>query len=152
MRIVPFQEEYAESFSRLNREWIERLFRIEPADLKVLDHPRETIIEQGGEILFAVDDAGVIGTVALVPVPPADFELAKMVVAPGQQGKGVGELLGKAAIAWAVARQPKRLFLVTNSSLAGAIRLYERLGFLHRPMPEPSEYARADVYMEFPVP
>jgi ribosomal protein S18 acetylase RimI-like enzyme len=40
------------------------------------------------------------------------------------------------------------LFLVTNSRLDGAIRLYERLGFETRPMPFASEYSRVDVYME----
>jgi hypothetical protein len=40
------------------------------------------------------------------------------------------------------------MFLETNSRLVGAIRLYERLGFVHRPLPPHSEYARADVYME----
>ena len=38
--------------------------------------------------------------------------------------------------------------LETNSSLDGAIRLYERLGFRHAPWPHPSDYARGDVYME----
>lgn len=152
MRIVPFSDEYAEAFTRLNREWIERLFRLEAADLKVLEHPKDAIVDKGGDILFALENDEVIGTVALVPTEPGEFELAKMVVAQGHQGKGVGELLGKAAIAWTVARQPKRLFLVTNSSLSGAIRLYERIGFQHLPMPHQSEYARADVYMEFPVP
>ena len=39
------------------------------------------------------------------------------------------------------------IFLETNSSLANAIRLYQRLGFVHAPPPRPSDYARADVYM-----
>ncbi len=151
MQIVPFRPEFSTAFSALNRDWIERLFRIEPADLKVLDHPQEAIIDPGGQILFAIDGTEVVGTVALLPTGPREFELAKMVVAQGHQGRGIGERLGKAAIAWTLERQPTQLFLVTNSSLAGAIRLYERLGFVHRPMPDHSEYARADVYMEYPL-
>jgi putative acetyltransferase len=151
MHIVPFRAEFAGAFSALNRDWIERLFRIEPADLKVLDHPQEAIIAPGGQILCAVDGEQVVGTVALLPTGPGVFELAKMAVAPSHQGRGVGELLGKAAIAWTLEQGPTQLFLVTNSSLAGAIRLYERIGFMHRPMPHHSEYARADVYMEYPV-
>ena len=76
-------------------------------------------------------------------------ELAKMAVAPAYQGHGVGETLARRAIAWA--RNDYRadmMFLETNSKLAGAIRLYERLGFVRRPLPAHSEYARADVYME----
>jgi GNAT superfamily N-acetyltransferase len=151
MQIVPFQPQYAAAFSALNRDWIERLFHIEPADLKVLDHPQQAIIAPGGQILFAMDRGEVVGTAALLPTAPGEFELAKMAVGPSHQGRGVGERLGRAAIAWALERRPSRLFLVTNSSLAGAIRLYERLGFVHRPMPPHSEYARADVYMEYPV-
>lgn len=44
----------------------------------------------------------------------------------------------------------ERVFLLTNSRLANAIRLYERLGFQHRPNPHPPSYVRADIYMELP--
>lgn len=151
MQIVEFQPQYAAAFTELNRDWIERLFRIEPADLKVLDHPLEAVINPGGGILFALDGETPVGTVALLPDAPATFELAKMAVAPSHQGQGLGEALGRAAIAWAIGHGARTLFLVTNSSLTGAIRLYQRLGFVHRPMPAHSEYARADVYMEYPI-
>ena len=39
MRIVPFSPELASAFAALNREWIERLFALEEADLKVLENP-----------------------------------------------------------------------------------------------------------------
>jgi GNAT superfamily N-acetyltransferase len=150
MSIIPFRHDLAPAFSELNREWIARLFRIEPADLKVLDHPYEAIIQTGGQIFFAMDGETAIGTVAMVQDPAGVYELAKMVVVAGHQGRGLGEALGQAAIRWALSQGARQIFLVTNSSLAGAIRLYERLGFEHRPMP-PSDYARADIYMEYPV-
>jgi putative acetyltransferase len=40
-----------------------------------------------------------------------------------------------------------KLTLATNSKLPNAIHLYESLGFRHLP-PEPSPYARANVFME----
>ena len=73
-----------------------------------------------------------------------------MAVAPSHQGRGLGALLGEAVIAWAKEQGAEALFLLTNSSLTGAIRLYERLGFVQRPLPAPTDYARADVYMELP--
>ncbi len=71
-----------------------------------------------------------------------------MAVASSHQRQGIGELLGVAAIAFAREAGAESVFLLTNSSLANAIRLYERLGFRHAPDPDPPEYARADVYME----
>jgi hypothetical protein len=40
------------------------------------------------------------------------------------------------------------VYLFTTSSLAGALRLYEPLGFEHRPLPPSTGYTRADVHME----
>ena len=57
-----------------------------------------------------------------------------------------GELLGAAGIAWARHVGAESVFLQTNSRLANAVRLYERLGFRHAIDPDPPEYARADVY------
>ena len=60
-------------------------------------------------------------------------------------------LLGQACKEWAVEIGARTVFLETNSRLANAIRLYERLGFRHAVDPHPSDYARADVYMELPI-
>lgn len=148
MEIVSFRPEFATAFGELNRAWIEHLFRIEEADRKTLDDPEARIVQAGGQVFFALDGTEVVGTVAVIRTSPSTFELAKMAVAPSHQGRGLGELLGQAAIAHARAAGADRIFLETNSGLANAIRLYERLGFRHRPPPIPSEYARADVYME----
>lgn len=148
-RIVTFRPELAHAFGALNREWIERFFALEAADRKTMDHPQEAIMDTGGEIWFALDEQGVPqGTVALLPTAPGEYELTKMAVTPAAQGRGLGELLGRAVIAHARAIGARKLFLYTNSALAPAIRLYGRLGFAHRPMPEGVVYARADVYME----
>ena len=37
VRIIPFDSSLTPHFARLNREWIERYFVLEPADLAVLD-------------------------------------------------------------------------------------------------------------------
>jgi len=148
LAVVPFHPDLAPAFGELNRAWIERLFVIEEADRKTLDHPAEQILRPGGQVFFAMDGATAVGTVAAIRVSASTFELAKMAVDPAWQGRGLGERLGEAAIGYARAAGAARIFLETNSSLANAIRLYERLGFMHRPPPVPSEYARADVYME----
>ena len=149
--IVPFRREYAADFRRLNLDWIERLFKVEGPDRKVLDDPERAIVAQGGMIFFALDGEAVVGTVAMVRASDERYELAKMAVAASHQRRGIGELLGKACKAWAAEKGIRTVFLETNSRLDNAIRLYERLGFRHAVDPHPSDYARADVYMELPI-
>jgi GNAT superfamily N-acetyltransferase len=151
IRIVSYRRDLAPAFQRLNLAWIERLFVVEDADRKVLGDPERSIITPGGQILFALDGDEAIGTVAMVRYTAARYELAKMAVEPSHQGRGIGEMLGATAIAFARDAGAETIFLLTNSSLAGAIRLYERLGFRHGVDPDPPEYARADVYMELPI-
>lgn len=150
LAIVSYRPELAPAFRQLNLDWIERLFAVEEADRKVLDDPESTIIGPGGQILFALDGHQAVGTVAVIRAAERRYELAKMAVAESHQQRGIGEQLGAAAIAFARDAGADVIFLLTNSRLAGAIRLYERLGFRRRPDPRRPEYARADVYMELP--
>ena len=149
--IVPYRPELAEHFSRLNREWIERLFVIEAADRKVLDNPETAIIAKGGMIFFALEGGEVLGTGAAIRIDADRFELAKMGVTPAAQGRGLGRLIGEAAISYAREAGAREIELLTNSSLTPAITLYEKLGFEHRPMPADSAYVRSDVYMVRPL-
>lgn len=146
--VIPFRPDLAKAFETLNLEWIGRLFKVEASDLKVLGNPQTAIIDRGGQIFFALEGEQPVGTVAAIRVSNGRYELAKMAVSPSHQGRGTGELLGRAAVEWAREAGAQSIFLETNSSLGGAIRLYERLGFVHAPFPSPSPYARADVYME----
>ena len=146
--VIPYQPRYAADFRRLNLEWIERLFKVEAPDLKVLDDPDAAIVVPGGMVFFALEGDAVVGTVAMIRGEGGRCELAKMGVAATHQRRGIGEMLGKAGTAWAREHGFSRVFLETNSRLGNAIRLYERLGFRHAPWPHPSDYARGDVYME----
>ena len=149
--VIPFRPQYAADFRRLNLEWIERLFKVEAPDLKVLDDPEQAVIAPGGMIFFALEGDAAVGTVAMIRVAADRCELAKMGVATTHQRRGVGELLGRACIDWAMEQGIRSAFLETNSRLGNAIRLYERLGFRHAPFPHASDYARGDVYMEWTV-
>lgn len=146
--IIPFRHDLVPAFTELNRAWIEQLFRLEDADVHLLSHPEASIIATGGQIYFAMDGARAVGTAAAIRVSPTTFELGKMAVSPSHQGQGLGERLGRAVIEFARGEGASLVYLETNSALANAIRLYERLGFKHATRPTPSEYARADVYME----
>lgn len=146
--IIPFRDDLAAAFARLNQEWIERFFRMEASDLKTLNDPHGSVLAGGGQIFFALDGDTAIGAVAAVHVSPGVYELAKMAVSPSHQGRGIGEMLGHAAIDYALGKGAEVMFLDTNSALGPAIRLYERLGFAHVQRPQPSVYERSDVYME----
>ncbi len=149
--IVPFVPQHAAAFRRLNLAWIERLFTVEAADRRVLDDPQGSIIATGGQVFLAMDGDQAVGTVAMLHVGPARSELAKMAVADSHQRRGIGELLGAAAIDWARMVGAELVCLETNRKLGGAIRLYERLGFRRKADPHASEFARCDVYMELPI-
>jgi len=148
--IREFQPGDADAFFELNREWIQRYFWLEPADLDVLWHPQEAILNPGGRIFMAVRGDARIGCCALIPIAPGEYELAKMAVARSERRKGVGRRLMETAIANAKRMGAIRLYLESNASLPGAVALYESMGFRHLPPARirPSHYARADVFME----
>lgn len=148
--IREFQPDDADAFFELNREWIQRYFWLEPADLEVLWHPQEAILDGGGRIFMAVRGEARVGCCALIPIAPAEYELAKMAVSPAERRQGIGRRLIEKVIAEAERMGATRLYLESNATLPGAVALYESMGFRHLP-PErvtPSHYARADVHME----
>lgn len=149
VNIIAYEPQYKEAFKALNEEWIKKFFVMEAGDYKLLDHPEEEILTKGGHIAFALLDGEVVGTCALVKTEdhPLTFELSKMAVSPKAQGKKLGYLLGNALVEKAKELKAEKVFLVTNSILVPAIKLYEKLGFIHTPIGH-AEYDRADVRME----
>src|SRR6185437_16911088 len=74
--IREFSDDLAGAFREINTQWIEKMYRLEPTDLDVLDHPRQRIIDTGGAILFVeAKGAGIIGTCALRKTGDGKFEL-----------------------------------------------------------------------------
>jgi len=149
VNIVDYAPNYAAAFERLNREWLETRFCVEPIDQRVLSDPGGAIIAPGGAILFARAGDDILGTVALKHHGEQVFELTKMAVTPRAQRRGTGRALLCAAIERYRALRGACLYLESHSSLTAAIRLYEDAGFLHEDPPAPSEYARANVYMVY---
>lgn len=137
---------------RLNKQWIERYFRVEDSDLNTFEHIDDGIIGCGGQIFFAIDPNGsVIGCCALKPHPGTNsHELAKMAVAPEAQGRGVGRMLGEALISYAAQNGVRRIFLEGNTRLKASIALYRRLGFKEIPLKDIS-YERCDIMMELSI-
>lgn len=146
--IIPFERRYAGDFKRLNVEWLEKYFRVEPIDEQVLSRPGE-LLRRGGAIFLARHRGAIVGTCALLDAGDGRFELSKMAVTGSHQGLGIGRKLVQAVVSEYLARGGRELFLESNSKLTPAITLYETAGFAHASRPGPSHYERGDVYMVY---
>lgn len=151
--IVGFDRRYAEAFARLNYQWIEQYFAVEPEDRRALDHPFEYAIAPGGEIFFALLGSQVVGCVAMVPksadaTAGVEFELAKMAVQPAHQGQGIGRLLLEQCIEYARQRCATRIVLTTNDILKPALQVYHNAGFEDLPINPDSRYVRGNLAMQ----
>ncbi len=130
--IHDYTDALAPAFRDINAEWIDAMYAMEQADRDVLDHPRERIIDRGGDILFVeAEGLGIVGACALQKTGEAQFELTKMGVLQSARGRKAGEYLLKAVIARAERLGARRLYLLSNRKSAAAIHLYEKLGFVH---------------------
>ncbi|MGJ7901706.1 GNAT family N-acetyltransferase [Lysobacter sp. 1R34A] len=149
VRVVDFEPRWRGEFARLNIEWLERWFKVEPVDREVLGDPQTHLLAAGGRVLFAVDEADrVLGTVALMRHEDGLVELTKMAVEPSLRGGGIGRKLMAGAIEAFAQMGGRELFLESSTRLGPALKLYESVGFRHRQAPRPgSHYQRADVYM-----
>lgn len=152
VRIVDFEPRWRQDFARLNLEWLQRWFVVEPIDREVLGDPETHILADGGRVLFALlggaDGERAVGTVALRHQGDGVYELTKMAVEDGHRGFGVGRLLMRGVLDAYRQAGGRELFLESSSKLAPALALYESVGFVHHPAPRPgSHYARADVHM-----
>ena len=145
--IVPFAPEYAPYFESLNREWLERYFRVEPKDETYFRDPAGTILAAGGQIFFLLEEGVLVGTAAALRHDTDHFELGKMAVTAKVQGKGYGRQLAEAVIRFAIESGGTRMTVISDTKLPAAVHLYERLGFQHAPLPEATGYARGDVFM-----
>lgn len=151
MEIVEFRPEHAEAFRTLNEAWISRHFTLEPKDREVLEDPQGQILAKGGKIFMALDGGRPVGCVALLKMADGGYEVAKMTVAEGLRGSGIGRSLMQRCIDEGRRLGAPRLYLETNSSLGPALALYRAMGFRELE-PSRTEYARCDVWMERPLP
>ena len=142
------QKQLGPAFKTLNEEWLKKFFVIEDIDRCVLSHP-EKIVNDGGQIIYAMIENEVVGCVALKHQGNGTFELTKMAVTERCQAQGIGAVLMKACLHQYQILKGQQLYLESHSSLKPAIKLYQRFGFVKKPHPFLSEYQRSDFYMEY---
>ena len=148
-KAIPYDPKYLPDFIRLNRQWIEHHFKLEPMDLAQLELPEQNIIAPGGEVFFILEGGRVVATCAMVPHGPGCYELAKMAVDPDDRGKGYGDLLMTTALQWAKNKNIERVILLSNTVLSPAITLYKKHGFITTRLGPSPDYERCNIEMEY---
>lgn len=149
--IIPFSADLTEPIKTLNIEWLKKYFKIEPKDEKVLSNPQEEIIDKGGMIFYAKYKGDIVGTVSLIKMNDAEFELSKMAVTDGVQGLGIGKKLLQHCVEVAQENGVEKIILYSNRTLKPAIHLYEKFGF-EEVLLEDGVYERANIKMEKIIP
>jgi putative acetyltransferase len=145
IEIVGFNKKYSEQFFILNKAWIEESWHLEDSDKKDLLNP-DKIVENGGQVFFALGNKIAIGTVAMIKSSGDKFELAKMTVQEGFRGKGIANMLMDECLKFAKENKAKEIFLISNDSLRIARNLYDKYGFKEVDL-DSKKYDRGNVKM-----
>jgi len=150
MDILTYEPQFQDDFRRLNVEWLEKYFVVEPVDEVIFDDPAGKILGPGGQIFFAQVDGIIAGTCAVIHKGNQVFELSKMGVNEVYQGRGIGRALIQTTIDWAQINNVRALMLETNQILETAIGLYKKMGFQPVALSPHSKYARSNYRMVLP--
>ena len=144
--IIDYAPEFRDDFARLNAEWMTTYFGKKMDNH--LDNPEETIINNGGFILFAKAGDEIIGTCAILKENNKLYEIADMAVTPQYRGKHIGKRLLSAAVDKVRKTGARQVYLITSSKLAASVELYRTYGFRETGMDaEMSVYEGSDVKM-----
>lgn len=146
--IIEFEEKYHEDLKRLSYEWLERYLLLEPEDIRILNNPKEVILDKGGYIFFAKYGEEVVGTVSLIRVDENVFEIAKLAVTEKYQGLKIGRMLIEKCLYVGKQKDAKRIILYTNHKLTAALELYKKFNFIEIPLVN-NKYIESDLEMEF---
>ena len=147
--IVGFNKKYSEKFFILNKAWIEESWRLEDSDKKDLLNP-DKIVENGGQVFFALENKIVIGTVAMIKSSDYRFELAKMTVQEDFRVKGIANMLMNECLKFAKQNNAREIFLISNDSLIIARNLYDKYGFNEVRL-DSQKYDRGNVKMSLKI-
>ena len=146
VEIIAYQPKYAAHFYKLNVEWLEKYFYVEPYEYKILGDPQSYIIDKGGYIFFAEINSKIVGTVALINEKEC-YELSKMAVSPKYQGLKIGNKLIDYCIEFSKQQGWKKIMLYSNTTLKPAINLYKKVGFKEVKLEPDVHYDRANIKM-----
>lgn len=147
MTVIRWDPAYQQAWYDLCYEWLDQYDLIEEEDLRIMRDPEGVILAPGGQILLAVEDGVLLGTLSLIPEGEGVFELAKMGVAPAHRRRGVADALLARAHSWAWEQGARKLILFTNRKLEAAQYLYAKWGFAEICAPD-EKFLLSDKQME----
>lgn len=150
IEIIKYNDEYSKYFTDLNIAWLQKYFVVEPIDREILFDPKKFILDKGGLIFFAKVDDHIAGTFALIKISETIYELAKMAVDEGFQGRKIGNKMLGFCIEEGKRLKADKIILFSNKKLEPAIHLYRKFGFKEVSLGS-SEYKRANIKMEINI-
>ncbi len=151
MKIIEYQEKYRKDFIKLNSEWLERFYTIEPFDQDMMDRVDE-LIQKGAMVYFAIENEKVLATCMTIPLTDKVWEMCKLAAVGQYTGTGAGSAVFEACMNYAISNGAKKLSLISCRALKPAIHIYEKFGF--REVPLNKEFwgaEKADIEMEYIV-
>ncbi|MBF10962.1 MAG: GNAT family N-acetyltransferase [Flavobacteriaceae bacterium] len=148
IRFRKYSSKDAEIFKALNIEWLEMYFEVEPIDKRVLNNPKNEILEPGGYIFMAELKEEIIGTFAYIKKEHRLYEFSKMAIDPNYRGLGYGNIMMQFAIEFAEKHCWEKIVLYSNTILENSIHLYRKYGFTEVQMESNLIYSRGNIKME----
>lgn len=134
LQIFPYEAKYHSQYKKLSMEWLEKFDLLEEADMPMLNHPQEIILDQGGSIFLAHYHNTIVGTISIIKDGENDYEILKMGVNMDYQGLGIGRKLMIHCLNLCKKLAADKIVLETNTKLVSASALYNNLGFKEVPL------------------
>lgn len=150
IEIVGYDEKYHECFKKISYEWLQKYNLLEDEDEKIINNPKEIILDNGGYVFFAKCGEEIAGTVSLIKVDAQTFELAKLAVTEKYQGLKISNILMEKCLDVAKQNNAKKIILYSNKLLTSALKLYEKFKFKEIPLTN-TKYEEADIKMELQI-
>lgn len=121
-----------------------------PSDPEVDAMSQSYTLDKRSLYLVATIDGKIVGGCGIAPFNHSQqtCELKKLFLLPESRGLGLGNQLSKLCLGFATEQGFSECYLDTLTSMASAIKLYEKLGFTHLAQPlDGTEHSSCDVWM-----
>ena len=123
IKFEPFSSNHKKDFVNINIQWLEKLFKVEPHDVEVLEGCEENVINKGGFIFLGKIKDEVVATITFMKLTEGVFELGKMAVTPEFQGQSIGQKILK-GLKYGKEQRWKKIIIYTCLFLENALHIY----------------------------